>query len=126
MRTLIAVALLCASFAARADIYNVAAVMPCTTGATQAKLYVNGAAQALKPCGTTAQTYAGIIPTEGSYTFAYAGVSAAGTEGDKSPTTTAVIDKKPGTPANPPTVTITCPGGVPCPTGQYTITVTVP
>lgn len=109
MRIIIAaLALLGLSLPAFADVYSIAATMPATSGSSTCKLYVNGTAQAAKTCASNPITFPALIPAEGSYTFAYSGVSAAGTEGAKSPTVTVTIDKTPGTPASPPGISVKC------------------
>lgn len=94
---------------ASADVYNLSITMASVSGATTCKPYLNGTtALAAKPCGS-AQAYPGAIPVEGAYNFSYSGVSALGTEGDKSPLgITIVIDKKPGTPPTGPTYSVSC------------------
>ena len=92
---------------AQADVYNLSITMPAVSGASTCKPYMNGGALAAKPCGS-AQAYPAAIPTEGTYAFAYSGVSGAGTEGARGPVVSYTIDKTPGTPTTPPTVVIRC------------------
>lgn len=109
MRHLFALlAALCLALPAAADTYNLSVTMPCVQDATQSRLYVNDVGQALKTCGNTAQSFPGLIPAEGTYSIAYAGATARGTEGGKSPAATFVIEKKPATPTNPPGYTVSC------------------
>jgi hypothetical protein len=106
----VALLLTLAALPAAADVYNLTITMPALSGAAQCKPYMNGTALAVKPCGS-AQAYPGAVPSEGTYRFAYAGVSTLGTEGDRNPAegdTIYVIDKKPETPTSGPTVVITC------------------
>ncbi len=114
MRYLIAVvaALICSP--AFADVYNVSITMPAVSGAAQCKPYLNNVAIAggLKSCGV-AVAYPGLFPAEGTYSITYAGVSAAGLEGARSPATVAVTVLPPATPGAGPTITITCPVGSP-------------
>jgi len=106
MRVIAAIAALVA-FPALADVYNVTITMPPVSGAAQCKPYVGSTALAVRPCGS-AQSYPAAIPSEGTYSFSYSGVSSTGLEGDRGPVAVFVIDKKPGTPTTPPTVVIRC------------------
>lgn len=97
------------AFPALADVYNVSLTMPAVSGAAQCKPYLNNVAIAggNKACGQTI-AYPALLPSEGTYTFTYSGVSASGLEGGRSPVLSVTVSKAPSTPTTPPSVTVQC------------------
>jgi hypothetical protein len=122
---LVAVLMACSAMA-----YDITATMlPGATGAaaTSCRLYMNDAVVSMsatspagvgttpavdKPCGV-AVTYPDLVTANGTNTFKFSRVNAAG-ETLLSPATTVTIGTKPDDPTAPPTITVTCDPS-PCP-----------
>lgn len=120
MRALIAGLLLAVALPALAA-FDVTATMPPTTGTPQGcQLYLDGnKAGAVRPCGSP-QLYAGLLTTDGTYSFRYTVVRANGTETVQSPARTVTVTTTVQPPNSAPTLTVVC-NPSPCP--EITITI---